>query len=98
MAKYEKRLDRIQNRFTGDNEERWVSNGQIVWLEMFDCKTRKMEDDMMVQFSEWFAYLENCGKVDKYRIGKQSVILVFEIKDWIFRERVAWTTFYDVWN
>jgi hypothetical protein len=58
-----------------------VSDGQIVCLRIFDCKTRKMEEGMMGQFNGRFVYLWNSGKVAKYGIGKRSVRLIFRIKD-----------------
>jgi hypothetical protein len=58
-----------------------VSDGQIVCLRIFYCKTRKTEEGMMGQFSGRFVYLRNSGKVAKYGIGKRSVRLIFRIKD-----------------
>ena len=58
-----------------------MSDGQIVCLRNFDCKTCKMEEGMMGQSSGSFVYLQNSRKVAKYRIGKRSVRLVFIIKD-----------------
>ena len=81
MARSEKRSDEIQNRATGDTQERRVSHGQILCIKFFDCKTCKTEEGMMGQFSGQFVYLRNSGKVAKYGIGKRSVGLVFKIED-----------------
>jgi hypothetical protein len=58
-----------------------VSDGQILCIRIFDCKTCKTEESMMGQFSGRFVYLWNSGKVAKYGIGKRSVRLVFRIED-----------------
>jgi hypothetical protein len=58
-----------------------VSDGQILCLRIFYCKTCKTEESMMGQFNGRFVYLRNSGKVAKYGIGKRSVRLVFRIKD-----------------
>jgi hypothetical protein len=56
-------------------------NGQIICLIIFYCKMSKTEEGMMGQFNGRFVYLRNFGKVAKYRLGKQSVRLIFGIKD-----------------
>jgi hypothetical protein len=81
MERFEKRLDGIQNRVMGDTQERRVSHGQILCIIIFYCKMCKMEESMMGQFSGWFVYLQNSGKVVKYGIGKRSVVLIFGIED-----------------
>jgi hypothetical protein len=73
MERSEKRLDGIQNRVMGDTQERRVSHGQILCIEIFYYKTCKMEESMMGEFSGWFVYLRNFGKVAKHEIGKWSV-------------------------
>jgi hypothetical protein len=58
-----------------------VSDGQILCIRIFDCKTCKMEESMMGKFSGRFVYLRNSGTMAKYGIGKWSVRLVFGIED-----------------
>jgi hypothetical protein len=81
MARSEKRSDEIQNRVTGDTQERRVFHGQILCIRIFYCKTCKTEESMMGQFNGRFVYLRNSGKVAKYDDGKWSVGLIFRIED-----------------
>jgi hypothetical protein len=52
MARSEKWSDGIQNRVMGDTQERGVSHIQILCIKIFYCKTCKMEESMMGQFSD----------------------------------------------
>ena len=81
MARSEKRMDEIQNRVTGDTQERRVSHDQILSIRIFDYKMCKTEESMMGQFSGRFVYLRNSEKVDKYGIGKWSRGLVLRSED-----------------
>ena len=47
MTRSEKESDEIQNRVTGDTQERRVSHGQILCIRIFYCKMCKMEESMM---------------------------------------------------
>jgi hypothetical protein len=58
-----------------------VFHGQILCIRIFYCKTCKMEEIMMGQFSGRFVYLWNFGKVAKYGIGKRSGRLVLGSED-----------------
>jgi hypothetical protein len=56
MIRSEKRLDGIQNRVTGDTQERRVSHGQILCIGIFDYKRYKTKESMMGQFNSQFVY------------------------------------------
>jgi hypothetical protein len=47
MERSEKWSDGIQNRVTGDTQERRVFHDQILCIIIFYCKTCKMEESMM---------------------------------------------------